>query len=284
MVQLTVRDDIIGWSPAAIQERLNSPDFTDGQALGFVQMLHQTLQNVIDDLAMDDLVTPDELAHPTPKILQKLADIEKESKEQRLSLLKEQREWGQEPMPQLSLGLEVNAPSRNGTHELLNQAQDALYRAKRAGVLRQILQAKQAMGEASKSIESSEGLRIFWKTTDGQQAIKTLVRENKKRRIGINMMDIIVCGSVPPYNMLLGGKLVAMLLTSPQIVHDYQEKYAGYASTIASKMKGQEVKRDSHLVFLGTTSLYSSNSSQYNRIAIPVKVSQVKVYVSSVMD
>jgi hypothetical protein len=85
------------------------------------------------------------------------------------------------------------------------------------------------------------------------------------------MMDIIVCGSVPPYNMLLGGKLVAMLLTSPQIVHDYQEKYAGYASTIASKMKGQEVKRDSHLVFLGTTSLYSSNSSQYNRIAIPVK-------------
>ncbi len=270
MVQLSVRDDIIGWSPTAIQERINSPDFNNKQAVSFVRMLHQTLQDVIDDLAVDDLVTADELAHPTPEILQKLADIEKGSKEQRISFLKDTRKWRREPASQLPLGLEVNPPSNNGTHRLINLAQDALYRGKRAGVLRQILQAKQILGKVSKSIENTEGLRSFWKTTNGQRAIKILVRENKKRRIGINMMDIIVCGSVPPYNTLLGGKLVGMLLTSPQIIHDYQEKYAGYASTIASKMKGQEVRRDSKLVFLGTTSLYSSNSSQYNRIAIPV--------------
>lgn len=244
VVQLTVRDDIIGWTPKAIQERINSPDFNDKQALDFVRMLRQTLRDVINDLAVDDLVAPDELAHPTPTVLQKLADIEKGSKEQRLSLLKEQHGREQEPTPQLPLTHEISHPSNNGTHNLVDQAQDALYRAKRAGVLRQVLQAQRSMEESLGNIGSVDGLRTFWKTADGQQAIKTLVRENKKRRIGINMMDIIVCGSIPPYNTLLGGKLVSMLLTSPQIIRDYQEKYTGYASTIASKMKGQEVKQN----------------------------------------
>jgi hypothetical protein len=270
MVQLSVRDDIIGWSPAAIQKRISSPEFSDDQAISFVQMLHQTLKDVIDDLAVEDLVTADELANPSTKLFQKLADIEKGSKEHRISLLKDKREWQPKPGAQLPLGLEDYTPSNIASQNFINLAQEELYRGKRAGVLRQILQAKQILSKETKSIETAEGLRSFWKTANGQQAIKILVRENKKKRIGINMMDIIVCGSIPPYNTLLGGKLVAMLLTSPQIIRDYQEKYAGYASTIASKMKGQEVRRDSQLVLLGTTSLYSSNSSQYNRIAIPV--------------
>lgn len=270
MVQLTVRDDVIGWTPKAIQERINAPEFSDEQAFSFVQMLRHTLDDVIGDLAVDDLVSPHELAHPTAATLQKLAIIEKGSKEQRLLLLKEQRARGQVPLQQLSLDAQITLASNTRPKNLVNQTQDALYRAKRAGVLRQILYARRSLEEASRDIESIDGLRAFWKTSDGQQAIKVLVRENKKRRIGINMMDIIVCGSIPPYNTLLGGKLVSMLLASPQIVHDYQEKYTGYASTIASKMKGEEVRRDSRLVFLGTTSLYSNSSSQYNRIAIPV--------------
>jgi hypothetical protein len=68
---------------------------------------------------------------------------------------------------------------------------------------------------------------------------------------------------------LLGGKLVTMLLAGPQVVSEYAEKYRNYASNIASQLKGEAVVRNPHLVFLGTTSLYASSSSQYNRVRIP---------------
>jgi hypothetical protein len=100
-------------------------------------------------------------------------------------------------------------------------------------------------------------------------------------------MEIIVCGAIPPYNHLLGGKLVAMLMTSPQVINDYRRRYEGQASKIASTIAGEDVTRSANLVFLGTSSLYSSASdtkaetqpagqrrrysgaSQYNRISIP---------------
>lgn len=84
------------------------------------------------------------------------------------------------------------------------------------------------------------------------------------------MMDIIVCGSIPPYNELLGGKLVSILSCSPTVIRDYTQRYAGQISEIASRMKGERVVRDSHLVYLGTTSLYAVGSSQYNRIKVPL--------------
>ena len=48
-------------------------------------------------------------------------------------------------------------------------------------------------------------------------------------------------------------------------------QYSNQVSEIASRMKGKEVVRDSRLVYLGTTSLYSIGSSQYNRIKVPLK-------------
>ena len=85
------------------------------------------------------------------------------------------------------------------------------------------------------------------------------------------MMDIIVCGSIPPYNELLGGKLVSILACSPTVIRDYTHRYAQQVSEIASRMKGQRVVRDSRLVYLGTTSLYAIGSSQYNRIKVPLQ-------------
>ena len=84
------------------------------------------------------------------------------------------------------------------------------------------------------------------------------------------MMDIIVCGSIPPYNELLGGKLISMLACSPTVISDYTTRYRNQISEIASRMKGKKVVRDSRLVYLGTTSLYAIGSSQYNRIKVPL--------------
>jgi hypothetical protein len=85
------------------------------------------------------------------------------------------------------------------------------------------------------------------------------------------MMDIVVCGAIAPYNVLLGGKLVCMLLGSPEVVKYYAAKYKKQPSIIASSMKGSPMHRPHNLVLLCTTSLYGVGSSQYNRVKVPAE-------------
>jgi hypothetical protein len=100
-------------------------------------------------------------------------------------------------------------------------------------------------------------------------SVAQLLRLIKAERVGICMMDITVCGAVAPYNALLGGKLVAALLCSPEVTQYYATRYGRQQSLIASSMCGKGVVRRPSLVFLGTTSLYGTGASQYNRIKIP---------------
>lgn len=272
MVQLTVRDDVIGWTSDSFEDRILSDDFDDAQAEVVAQMLRQSLVDTLNDIATEDLTTSEEIDSPPDDVVQRLAQIEEKSREQRVVLLQQREESRRNKAnpKQMPLGVKFSDNGSVDPDELAEQAQQALFRAKRANVLNRMLSARMAMQDVEQAITTRDGLRAFWATDDGQKAVRDLIKENKKRRIGINMMDIIVCGAIEPYGALLGGKLVAMLLASSQVVHDYKQKYEGYASKIASRMKGEPVQRDPELVFLGTTSLYSVGSSQYNRISIPV--------------
>ena len=98
---------------------------------------------------------------------------------------------------------------------------------------------------------------------------KKLLRLVKAEKVGIDLMDIIICGAVAPYNHLLGGKLIAMLLTSPEVTKYVRKKYLKMPSIIASSIKGEPFYREPNLVFLGTTSLYGKGLSQYTRLSIP---------------
>ncbi|MCI0564897.1 MAG: DUF4338 domain-containing protein [Chloroflexi bacterium] len=273
LVQLTVRDDKIGWTPTAFKQRLFSDDFDETQAQTIGRMLLATLNDGLADIATEGLITALEAESPTLNIMQRLRKIEQQNQARRIELLRQKRESeGQTNIPnQLPLGIDgVTNQPLPPPEELAALAMESLYWAKRAKGLYRLLSAKMALGAIEKSIETVEGLRALWQTEKGRKAIRILIQENKKRKVGINMMDLIVCGAIPPYNVLLGGKLVAMLLAGPQVVYDYERKYEGYASTIASKLKGEAVRRMPRLAFLGTTSLYAISSSQYNRIAIPV--------------
>lgn len=66
-------------------------------------------------------------------------------------------------------------------------------------------------------------------------------------------------GALPPYNELLGGKMVALALISNEIKEAYREKYKDYISII----KGRKLKPD--LLFITTTSAFGK-SSLYNRL------------------
>jgi hypothetical protein len=76
----------------------------------------------------------------------------------------------------------------------------------------------------------------------------------------------IPCGAVAPYNTLLGGKLVALLMASREVRSAYRQRYGNQVSIIGSQMAGRPVFRPAELKILTTTSLYGNGSSQYNRL------------------
>ena len=64
----------------------------------------------------------------------------------------------------------------------------------------------------------------------------------------INMMDAYVLGAMPPYNLLLGGKLVACLIRTREVRDAFRSKYAESRGIISRR------KKDPHLVAVTTTS------------------------------
>ena len=83
--------------------------------------------------------------------------------------------------------------------------------------------------------------------------------DNDKRRRLWHAMDAYVLGAVPPYNYLLGGKLVALLATSNDVRNHFVARYEGRKSGILGLV------REPHLVLLTTTSAMG-RSSMLNRL------------------
>src|SRR3989337_111553 len=83
---------------------------------------------------------------------------------------------------------------------------------------------------------------------------------NKELDIWVNRsMNAQRVGALPPYNELLGGKLVALGLTSNEIREAYKSKYENYETIL----KGRRMEPD--LLFITTTSAFGK-SSLYNRL------------------
>lgn len=85
------------------------------------------------------------------------------------------------------------------------------------------------------------------------------VHDRAKRLV--NVMDAYVLGAVPPYNALLGGKLVACLIRSREIYDDFAQIYGSGTGIIS-----QEEKRARLLAV--TTSSSMGRSSVYNRLKL----------------
>lgn len=74
----------------------------------------------------------------------------------------------------------------------------------------------------------------------------------------IYTMDAYVVGALPPYNYLLGGKLLSYLIASKELRDIYREKYKDQITNISNR-------KANDLACLFKTILYGK-SSQYNRI------------------
>ena len=279
VLNLTVRDDDIGWTVEAIKKNLSrkaiSSDMeqivseTDGGKIKthistyqetqeeYLQraesyadqlfpLLVESIHSAISDIYVGDLDYRKQTRYPTLEQVRALQSLAAEYSEK-----------------------SINNKNNEKSPRWKDEAQTNLFKRKRASELAKLLSALITFNATSGS--NMERLQQLLQNDSGRKAITTALIANRKCKIGSNMMDIIVCGAIPPYNELLGGKLVSILACSPIVIRDYTTRYAGQVSEIASRMKGKKVIRDSHLVYLGTTSLYAVGSSQYNRIKVPLR-------------
>lgn len=83
--------------------------------------------------------------------------------------------------------------------------------------------------------------------------------EGRKVELVNQTMDIYTLGAVPPYNRLLGGKLVALAALSDEVRQAYRRRYAGRLTTM------HQQPLPARLVALTTTSAFG-RSSLYNRL------------------
>jgi len=86
-------------------------------------------------------------------------------------------------------------------------------------------------------------------------------KEQKEKNMNM-AMDGYVIGSVPPYNMILGGKLIASLLFSDKVRQDFKRKYKGTKSFILKR------EHPGDLVLITTLSALGK-STMYDRIRLP---------------
>jgi hypothetical protein len=253
--QITVRDSWIGWSSDAVLAECRT-----APTLERAEWLERTLNEELGEIYFADLLADDVLA---------LHELSAPSEATCERLRAEARARREEHMRFSS-----PATIKRATEEA--QGDDAawatvsrlpLYRAKRAELLASLLVVRGAMRRFGR-IDASN-LARFARSSEGIAAIRTLAQRSKARRMGIAVGEIAVCGAVSPYREILGGKLVSLLLMSPEVRQAYAARYDEAESLIASATAGRAVRREPSLALLMTTSLYASSASQYNRVRLP---------------
>lgn len=279
ILNLTVRDNDIGWTVDAVEANMarkqdiqksnNQISQTEGKeastrierfleseeehirrteeyAEKLLTRLEANIKDALNDIYVKDLGYHRNTKHSSEEYIQQLRSKAEELRQKNLN----------------------NTKNDNVT-DWVAEAESELFKKKRLIELAKLL-ATRNIFDKYRTASAREQINTMLNKDDGRKAISAALIANRKNKIGANMMDIIVCGAIPPYNELLGGKLVSILACSPQVINDYTVRYKKQVSEIASRMKGKKVIRDSRLAYMCTTSLYAIGSSQYNRIKVPI--------------
>lgn len=219
-----------------------------------VDWLRGKLDEQIDGIYCEDflrlgLVTRAELASPTSTAILALQEQAKRIEPNSAEEVVRGGRWSSLPM-------------------LVQEAESPLFTKKRAVALASLLFTKRTLTSA---LEDGTGARLreALSNPEPRDALARLLRSVKNDRAGTSMMDINVCGAVAPYNEILGGKLVALLMLSPEVRAEYARRYGEAESVIASRMAGRTVTKSAELVLLTTSGIFPGRSSQYNRLTLP---------------
>lgn len=244
-VRLGPRDRYIGWDTDQVVDRLVAGESAVALAWG-----REVIRNAISEIYVVDLVRD--------KILP--------------------ADWNEWTLDTAAACAEAGEVARAQHHRLMEakeyksnddvsteeacivRAELYLFRAKRASELAKLipllLQLKDGLPEGG----------------DGRDLLARTVRIARSKTVGTEIADLTVCGAVAPYAQLAGGKLVAMLAVTPEVIAEYKRRYQGVPGIIASSMAGRPIGRPANLCYVGTTSLYGRRPNQYDRLSMSAEL------------
>lgn len=264
VMRVGVRDRWVGWLRDEAQARLRDGSW---ESSAFAKSMIARLEESIAAVRWDDLATPAEIDEPSESTILRLeqkASGAAFARDHELRLYYEsQVEAGNKVRP-------MRGALKHAAQDAdwLAASNDLLFIRKRAEVLSQLLFAKQMFRAANLTNDASAALDQLLSARSGQRAIDIVLTEFRKAGLSSRVADVSICGAIHPYNELLGGKLVALLLASSEINDAYRDRYSSQISVIASQMAGRPVMKPADLRILTTTSLYGVGSSQYNRLSL----------------
>ena len=118
----------------------------------------------------------------------------------------------------------LNLEAKHTSNAPVNNSRRMLVRKKRAFELARLLDARRILNCQPRTPVTDPAIAIAtMEREEIRSAINTAMSAIKSQRIGTNLLEITTCGAVAPYNRMLGGKLVALLLLSPQVAADNKQ-------------------------------------------------------------
>ncbi len=288
-LQLRDRDDFIGWTRetyiALLEKAIKESNVNNLK--GLINLAENYVNKGLNEVDIRGFVTTNELAEPKEEVLKRLQTqiaYHDQLRQQYLTNIGNEQiviDNTQSASSNLEIGMSGVGILPEVSNEILLwdtkasikelPARRQMILKKRAQTLYQLLNARFELQKLKETHDLLNAVTQALHQDSFLAALTSIIRSGKSEKIGINMLDITTCGAIPPYNYLLGGKLMALLMLSPQVAQDYKQRYGDKPSIIASQVKGEKVVRDCQLVFLSTTSLYAAGSSQYNRVSLPAK-------------
>jgi hypothetical protein len=244
-VRLGPRDRFIGWDTDQVVDRLLAGD--PAVALAWAR---EVIRNAISEIYVIDFVRDKLLpADPNEWTIETAAacaeaGLEARAQHHRLMEAKEYKSCD-----------DVSTEEACATRAKLY-----LFRAKRASELANLIPLL---------LQLKDGLP---KGGDVRDLLARTVRIARSKTVGTEIADLTVCGAVAPYAHLAGGKLVAMLAVTPEVIAEYKRRYQGVPGIIASSMAGRPIGRPANLCYVGTTSLYGRRPNQYDRLGMSAEL------------
>jgi hypothetical protein len=265
VVRMRVRDDWIGWNPEPFISRLRDGTWDVELAL---RALVSRIERNVSDIRWDDLLSPDELAFPTERTILRLEQRSAGAAIARLRQLEAAYSYAKQANETVRSQRDAANKTAPENMNWLTASEDPLFLRKRAETLGQLLDAKRTFQSLNWTRGGQALLDALIQHPNGLRTLSTALVEVRKGGLSSQVADVSVCGAVAPYNQLLGGKLVALLMASLEVRDAYRTRYAEQVSIISSQMAGRAIYRPAELKVLTTTSLYGNGSSQYNRLRL----------------
>ena len=253
VLQHSLRDDWIGWTTDSI-----ASDIVSGkrEVDWLVKHLLKTVNYSTEQVFYDDFnLSAGDINEPLEVAWASLDKIQASASDDRIAMLKSEKADDYRKKV---------TPENMTAAELVAHAKEPLWRKKRAGRLSGLLKAKNALQRAARIELPFEQINFLFNDKTGLSALNFVLGELRTIGTSSRVVDLNVCGAIPPYNHLMGGKLVALLSGSQEMQVGYSKRYKTSVSEISSFIAAKPVYRPTNLEVITTTSLYGKNTVQYN--------------------